>query len=390
MLISYQTSKKFSTALLLFGMILSPKSYAEELATGKAEKNALYQHASPYLAMHGRDPVHWLEWNKDAVELARKQDKLLFVSSGYFSCHWCHVMQRESYQNEEIASLLNTSFIPVKVDRELNSALDAHLIDFVERTQGYSGWPLNTFITPDGYPLVGFTYAPPEKFIQILTGLEKEWREKKSELKRLAKNASAELSIAEVSNSAVLPTDLAAGLMDSFVNQSFTYADDLQGGYGQENKFPSVPQLNTLLTIYERKPNAQIKQFLKITLDNMAAQGLRDQLGGGFFRYVVDPNWQIPHFEKMLYDNALLAGLYYRAAGILAEPEYKNVANQTLDFILQELNTDSGAFAASLSAIDNKGIEGGYYLWDKEELTTILSDQEWKVVSLYWGLLGHP
>lgn len=361
-----------------------------DLATGKSKKNSLHNHASPYLAMHGRDPVRWQQWNKQTVDQARQKDKLLFVSSGYFSCHWCHVMQRESYQNEKIAALLNTHFIPVKVDRELNSALDTHLIDFVERTQGQAGWPLNVFITPDGYPLVGFTYAPPENVIQILNGLDKEWHGRKQELKELAKAASTELSTAEVSTSTSLPSDLALGMMDIFVNQSFSYSDDMQGGFGQENKFPSVPKLETLLAIYQRKPNEQIKQYLTLTLDNMASQGLRDQLGGGFYRYVVDPGWQIPHFEKMLYDNALLASLYYKAAIVLDEPAYQHIANETLDFILDELNTSSAAFAASLSAVDDKGIEGGYYLWDRNQLKEILNKDELKVVSLWWGLQGGP
>jgi hypothetical protein len=380
----------FSNLLIVFAMTNSQVSLAAGVATGSAEKNLLYQHPSAYLAMHGKDPVRWQEWGEQAVEQARKQDKLLFVSSGYFSCHWCHVMQRESYQNQEVAKLLNTHFIPVKVDRELNSALDAHLIDFVERTQGQSGWPLNTFVTPDGYPLVGFTYAPAENFIQILTNLAKEWQQNKSELKKLASGASIELSTAEVSSSTKLPADLAVGMIDLFVGQNFTYADELQGGYGQENKFPSVPKLEALLTIYERKPEPQIKQFLNLTLRNMATEGLWDQLGGGFYRYVVDPGWQVPHFEKMLYDNALLASLYYRAARILKEPDYQQIADQTLDFILTDLDTTSAAYAASLSAVDGQGVEGGYYLWDKDQLKAILSAKELPVVSLFWGLEGPP
>lgn len=299
-------------------------------------------------------------------------------------------MQRESYQNEKIAAFLNAHFIPVKVDRELNSALDAHLIDFVERTQGRAGWPLNTFITPEGYPLVGLTYAPAENFMQILTGLEKEWRTRKQELKELARSASLELSKAEISTSSKLPPDLALGLLDVFVNQSFAYSDDLQGGFGQQNKFPSVPQLDVLLTIYQRKPNEQIKQFLNLTLHNMASQGMHDQLGGGFYRYVVDPGWQIPHFEKMLYDNALLASLYYKAADIFNEPAYRIIADETLDFIMRDLDTSSVAFAASLSAVDEKGIEGGYYLWDTAQLKRLLSNEEMRVVSLFWGLKGAP
>ena len=385
--------KKYFVGLLLLpilGLVFTQPCFAKNTATGKAEKNALFEHASPYLAMHGRDPVRWLDWNEKTIELARKQDKLLFVSSGYFSCHWCHVMQRESYQNDKVAALLNKHFIPVKVDRELNSALDAHLIDFVERTQGQAGWPLNTFITPDGYPLVGLTYAPAENFLQILTGLEKEWRERKKELKDLARAASVELSTAEVSASSKLPSELAQGMMDIFVNQSFSYSDDMQGGYGQQNKFPSVPKLDTLLTIYQRKPNEQIKQFLNVTLRNMASQGLQDQLGGGFYRYVVDPGWQVPHFEKMLYDNALLASLYYKAAIILEHPAYKDIADATLNFIMRDLDTASTAFAASLSAVDDKGIEGGYYLWQKAQLKHLLTEEEQQVIIPIWGLEGAP
>jgi uncharacterized protein YyaL (SSP411 family) len=375
--------------LVLLFLMATNLSFAGQ-ATGTAQKNSLYQHASPYLAMHGRDPVRWLEWGKQAVNTAGQKDKLLFVSSGYFSCHWCHVMQRESFQNDKVAALLNRHFVPVKVDRELNSALDAHLIDFVERTQGQAGWPLNVFVTPDGYPLVGFTYVPAENFVQILTSLEKEWREKRAELRQLASSASTELSTIEVSDSYDLPTDLASGMMSVLVNQAFAYADELQGGYGQVNKFPSVPRLDVLLEIYKRKPDDQIKHFLNLTLQNMASQGLRDQLAGGFYRYVVDPNWQIPHFEKMLYDNALLASLYYKAADILNAPEYTSIANDTLDFILRDLNTESAAFAASLSAVDDKGVEGGYYLWDKNQLEAILDKNEADVVRAFWGVTDVP
>ena len=374
-------------ALLL--LIFSQLAQAD-VATGKSAKNALYLHASPYLAMHGRDPVHWHEWNKATMQLARKQNKLLFVSSGYFSCHWCHVMQRESYQNDAIAKLLNENFIPVKVDRELTPALDAHLIDFVSRTQGISGWPLNVFVTPDGYPLVGMVYVPPENFREILTKLTNEWKVNRSGLLRMAKAASEELSPARPATSRQLPDDLAKRLSKAFTNKVFSFSDDLQGGFGQENKFPSVPQLYTLLEVHAKQPDEKIKSFLITTLDSMAKLGLRDQLGGGFYRYVVDPGWQVPHFEKMLYDNALLATLYFRAGKLLNQPLYTEVALDTVHFMLRDLATNSGALAASLSAVDDKGIEGGYYLWDKNELSTLLSTDERRVVEKFWQLEGLP
>ena len=157
-------------------------------------ENRLKNHASPYLSMHGDDPVAWQEWNKESVNRAKKEGKLIFVSSGYFSCHWCHVMQRESYKNTNVAKILNTHFIPVKVDREINSALDSRLIDFVERTQGHAGWPLNVFITPDGYPLVGMTYAPKDNFIKVLNNLIMRWRNEKTHLKQIAINATNDIS----------------------------------------------------------------------------------------------------------------------------------------------------------------------------------------------------
>jgi len=375
--------------LAVCALFVCNQVYAEQ-ATGKARENDLYQHASPYLAMHGRDPVRWREWNAETVALAKRQNKLLFVSSGYFSCHWCHVMQRESYQNSEIAKLLNASFIPVKVDRELNSALDAHLIDFVSRTQGISGWPLNVFVTPEGYPLVGTVYVPPENFKTILEKLIAEWSNNRQSLINVAKAATEELSSTTVSTSPDLPPDFSDRLSKAYINKVSSFSDDMQGGFGQENKFPSVPQLDALLEIFTRQPDEKIKSFLQTTLDHMASQGLRDQLGDGFFRYVVDPGWQIPHFEKMLYDNALLASLYFKAGKTLQKPEYTEVALDTIKFMIHELSTDTGALAASLSAIDDKGTEGGYYLWDKKELMSTLNKDEWQVVEKFWQLDGPP
>ena len=356
--------------------------------TQAALKNQLANHASPYLAMHGKDPVQWQEWNAATVAKAKKQGKLLFVSSGYFSCHWCHVMQRESYQNKNIARLLNKYFIPVKIDREINAALDARLIDFVENTQGYSGWPLNVFITPDGYPLVGMVYVPPDNFQKVLDNLNQQWQQNRNDLIALAKSASAELNQVSMATHTRIEAGMAREIENKLIAHAFTMADEMQGGFGEQNKFPSAPQLQALLDNYRQSKNKRLKNFLQVTLNQMAAQGLRDQLGGGFYRYSVDPNWQIPHFEKMLYDNALLAELYLDASKILNIPAYATIGLETLDFILRELATAHASFAASLSAIDNKNIEGGYYLWDEDELKTILTKQELRIVKLFWQLEG--
>ncbi len=369
--------------LIIFFLInLSFHVYAGDL------KNTLQQHASPYLAMHGSDPVAWQEWNKETVARAKKEGKLIYVSSGYFSCHWCHVMQRESYKNKIVANILNSSFIPVKVDREINSALDSHLIDFVERTQGRAGWPLNVFITPDGYPLVGMTYLPANDFIEVLKNIETKWKKEKPLLESVAKNATMELSIRTKTMSNKLASGLGQKYITRFLKQATIMADDMAGGFGQQNKFPSFPQLTVMLKSYENNPDVDVKQFLLLTLNKMASQGLNDQLGGGFFRYTVDPNWQTPHFEKMLYDNALLASLYLDAARIFKSKKFSKVAKNTLDFMLNVFRSKSGAYIASLSAIDNKGVEGGYYLWQRDELKKLLTKSELKIVELIWQLEG--
>ena len=350
--------------------------------------NVLKNHASPYLAMHGKDPVAWQEWNKKTVARAKKEGKLIYVSSGYFSCHWCHVMQRESYKNAEVAKILNKYFIPVKVDREINSALDSRLIDFVERTQGQAGWPLNVFITPEGYPLVGMTYVPTKNFIEILNNLKTRWQSEKTVLNDIAKSATNELSPIAVSASADIPAGLAKEYIKRFLSQADTMADDMSGGFGQQNKFPSYPQLSLMLTAYEHAPKKELKQFLLLSLNKMASQGLYDQLGGGFFRYTVDPIWQVPHFEKMLYDNALLASLYIDAARIFNSKQFSSIAEQTLNFMLKVFRSKHGAYIASLSALDNNGVEGGYYLWQRSELEKLLNKNELRVTELIWQLEG--
>jgi len=357
-------------------------------AEAKSIENVLKNHASPYLAMHGSDPVAWQEWNKETVERAQKEGKLLYVSSGYFSCHWCHVMQRESYKNTQVAKILNNNFIPVKVDREISSALDSHLIDFVERTQGRAGWPLNVFITPDGYPLVGMTYVPTENFIKILNNLKLRWKNEKPLLQEIAKNATNELSNVVVESSDKIAAGLAGDYTKRFLLQAKSMQDEMSGGFGQQNKFPSYPQLHAMLNAYENQPEKELKQFLILTLNKMATQGLYDQLGYGFFRYTVDPLWQTPHFEKMLYDNALLASLYTDAARIFNNKKFEEVAKNTLDFLIDVFRSNQGAYIASLSAIDDKGIEGSYYLWQRDELKKILSQDELKVVELIWQLEG--
>ena len=349
-----------------------------------ALKNQLAANASPYLEMHANDPTAWQAWSGEAVAKARAQKKLLFVSVGYFSCHWCHVMQKESYQNKQIASFINQHFLPVKIDRETEPALDAHLIAFAERSQGYSGWPLNVFLTPDGYPLYAAVYLPPKEFLELLQKLQKLWIESPAELSKLA---AAEQAGGNGPGASVAQHDLAKKLAAQVELVSVQLGSPLNGGFGDASKFPSAPQLDFLLDRVAIGTDKSLREFLDLTLTNMARYGLRDHLGGGFFRYTVDPGWKTPHFEKMLYDNAQLARIYMKASKVFHSDAYRQVAKSTLDFMQAEMLHARGAMVASFSAIDDRNVEGGYYLWDKQQVEKLLTMEEWQTYRLYAGMV---
>lgn len=340
-------------------------------------------HYSPYLALHADDPVQWQLWGDGVIQQARRENKLIFISSGYFACHWCHVMQQESFHNDTVAALLNRFTIPVKVDRELNPELDAALIEFVERTRGAAGWPLNVFLTPEGYPLVGTVYLPPEDFIQLIERLEQRWRAEGELLARLAREAAQQGTIRNPANSDLDMAQFRDKLRNKMAEAIERQGDFLGGGLGDGAKFPNAPLMETLLPAAAY--DGSLKAFSIQTLEQMAGQGLRDHLGGGFFRYTVDPNWQQPHFEKMLYDNALLARLYLHAGKVLKRPVWRDVALETMNFMLSRMWHKEGAFISSLSAVDEAGVEGGYYLWTQEQLQYVLDKQAYQLINLAWS-----
>jgi uncharacterized protein YyaL (SSP411 family) len=366
--------------LLLALMLVSPVL---------AMQNQLRDHASPYLAMHGEDPVAWQDWGPEAIELARAQGKLLLVSSGYFSCHWCHVMQRESYRNEKIAALLNAHFVPVKLDRELHGALDAYLIDFIRETQGQAGWPLNVFLTPEGYPLIGTTYLPPDRFQDLLLRLNSTWQDERGKLRSLARRTALQLMLNEV-QAGVEPLESDA-LRDVLLRQAVTVADAMEGGFGNQNRFPMAPQLLALIELQAAAPHPELAEFLTLTLDKMADEGLRDQLAGGFFRYTIDPSWQVPHFEKMLYTQALLAEVYLHASRLFGREDYAAVARDTLNFVIREMAApQERGYVASFSAVDGEGEEGGVYLWSIDELHALLGEEDTALARRYWRMQDLP
>jgi len=378
--------------LLLSGILVlvSVDGFAAKSSVNAPLRNQLAGDPSAYLALHGKDPVAWQTWNEETLRRAQAENKLIFVSIGYFSCHWCHVMQRESYSDADVAAILNKHYIAIKVDRELFPALDARLIEFVERTRGSAGWPLNVILTPDAYPLLGMTYLPKQDFMQAMSEIQQQWQSNSTFLHKTAQAAAlaldSELRASPQSKPTMPPGQLWQRASALYVQQALTQADTLLGGFGQQSKFPMVPHLNALLDVNDAKPSREVEDFLRLTLEQMASQNLRDSLGGGFFRYTVDPDWQTPHFEKMLYDNASLAELYLRAGQQLKRDDFIVIAYQTLDFLVAHMQLPDGGMISSFSAVDDKNIEGGYYLWQSNQVRRVLSDGQYAVINALWRL----
>jgi len=379
LMIRFQFLAVWALSLLL----ISPQTLADKHSPDMPEMvNQLAGHPSPYLALHGSDPVAWQDWGPEVLARAKQENKLILISSGYFSCLWCHVMQRESYKNEQVADLLNQFFIPVKVDRELEPALDKRLMNYAQATIKRGGWPLNVFVSPDGLPVYAALYLPQPEFLGLLTRLTGVWKQQSERIRELALKEKELVSFPdakpeiELSRASELRTRAIEGIM--------ARADSLQGGFGQSNKFPSVPQLSFLLESLKDSRNPEVIEFLEVTLDAMSTLGMVDHLSGGFYRYVVDPGWDIPHFEKMLYDNANLARLYLQAGMILDRPDYTLVARETLDFMMNQMASEQGALYASFSAVDEDEVEGGYYLWRTEQLKEFINEAEYRVFSNTW------
>lgn len=363
------------------------------MGANASEISALAHSVSPYLRLHANDPVAWREWNASLLDEARQTGRPLFVSSGYFACHWCHVMQEESFSDPGIAERLNRDYIPVKVDRDLHGALDGYLLEFLRATRGSAGWPLNVVILPTGDALTGIVYAPRDDFAAFLDRVTRGLRDEGEAWTALAREGRLELQARLRAGERLLSETRTSRLPTALWQAMERETDLLGGGFGDQSKFPRVPALEALLLGHVQGVAPDwAEEFLQITLDEMARAGLRDVIGGGFFRYSETPDWGTPHFEVMLEDQAQLARLYLRAGRLLDRPDWSVIGLDTLRFVLREMALDPVAgYAAALSALDGQGREGGSYLWNEAQITTALEDHPSpEIVRDHFGLVGVP
>ena len=341
--------------------------------------NNLIHETSPYLLQHAHNPVNWYAWGDEALQKARAEDKPILVSIGYSACHWCHVMEKESFEDEATAYTMNENFINIKIDREERPDIDHIYMDAVQTITGSGGWPLNVFLTPDLKPFYGGTYFPPKPLMnrnswqQILLAVANAYREKRGSIIEQAENLTLHLQNSNNLNFKDQIPTADESSTDTIAENLIKTADKEWGGFGNSPKFPQTFSILYLLRHHYLTGNKESLQVALQSLDKMMMGGIYDHVGGGFCRYSTDRRWQIPHFEKMLYDNALLIDVYTEAYQITKKDAYKTVVSETIEFIQQELTGPDGGFFSALDA-DSEGIEGKYYTWDKKEIDDLLGN----------------
>ena len=351
--------------------------------------NRLIHATSPYLLQHAHQPVDWWEWGPEALARAQEEQKPIFLSIGYAACHWCHVMAHESFEDPAIAAILNEHFIAIKVDREERPDIDAIYMDALMAMTGHGGWPMTMFLTPDGEPFYGGTYFPPEEryhlpsFRRVLQTVIRAWQEDKAQVRRTA--ASMRQRLAYATTLKPQPGEFTVEILDAAYDALVQLYDPYEGGFGSRPKFPHAMALEFLLRQHQRTGDPAALAMVEFTLRKMAHGGIYDQLGGGFHRYSTDERWLIPHFEKMLYDNALLARVYLYAWQITQKPFYRRIVEETLDYVLREMTHPLGGFFSTQDA-DSEGEEGRFFVWTPAEIKAILGEAEGELICRYYGV----
>ena len=346
--------------------------------------NALIQESSPYLLQHAHNPVNWVSWSDEVFTKAKLQNKMVLVSVGYSACHWCHVMEHECFEDEEVAALMNKFFICIKVDREERPDVDQVYMTAVQLMTQKGGWPLNCFTLADGRPIYGGTYFPKEQWMHILKSLQHTFENDREKVEEYAEHLHQGVQNSELINVAKNSEQFSEEKLHELVLRWSRNFDSMEGGDSRAPKFPLPNNYEFLLQYGVKYQNEKVLNHVELTLDKMAMGGIYDQVGGGFSRYSVDMLWKVPHFEKMLYDNGQLLSLYSEAYKYFKKPLYKRIVFQTIAWLQNEMLTKDGAFYSALDA-DSEGDEGKFYCWDKEEMRKVLGD-DFNWVSDFYNL----
>ena len=354
--------------------------------------NKLINETSPYLLQHANNPVDWHPWTDEALELSRSSNKPILLSIGYSACHWCHVMEKESFENVHIAELMNKHFVNIKVDREERPDLDSIYMEAVQMMTGSGGWPMTMFLTPDLKPFFAGTYFPPQSrhgmpgFDAVLVSVADAFHTKSEEISKVSEQVTEQLrnNMSLVTQDSILSEDILTTAV-STLSKNFDYQN---GGFGSSPKFPQPMTLEFLLQYYQQYEDPNALELVTKTLDCMMYGGIYDQVGGGFHRYSTDAYWLVPHFEKMLYDNALLIPLYLHAYQVTDEPKYKRIVEQTITYIQRDMLHPDGGVYSSQDA-DSEGIEGKYFVWDFKELGDILPSELFDQAREYYSITEH-
>ena len=391
--------RKLETALRNKGKNYQPRSQQLHADGSPKYTNRLLLEPSPYLQQHSHNPVNWYPWGEEAFDQAKKLNRPVLVSVGYSTCHWCHVMEEESYDNPEIAEYINSHFIAIKVDRESRPDIDAIYMRAVQTMTGHGGWPLNVWLLPNKQAFFGGTYFPPQDkqgrkgLMTVLQSINTAYHQESASISNYANKLTKAIQGNIGDSGAMANTDLNYKPIKNTAHYFKKNIDPFSGGLGDNVKFPSSTPIRLLLRQYQHKPDQQLLEKIQLTLDKMAAGGIYDQIGGGFHRYSTDPQWRVPHFEKMLYDNARLTMDYLEAYQLTKDPNYQRIVTETLDYVLREMTSPEGGFYSATDADSlnerNEMEEGWYFTWTPEELSKILNIAQLPLVSDWFGITAQ-